>query len=172
MKSIHISNRGNGPIGNPDLAKEHGKWFRDPTYRRINPPNSLKWTMPSIPRDIRRPHYSDNGHFSTWDDIIPLAYPIGPFEWYDKHLADGMRNAGRLVRESLKYAVSLVVPGITTRKIDEEVMRWAFSRQCYPSSLNYGGFPGSICTSVNNVLSHGVPNEYSHLRLSLIVGNA
>jgi methionyl aminopeptidase len=98
---------------------------------------------------------------SPWSDIIPLAYPIGPPEWFDPHLADGMRKAGRRAAEGLAYAVSLVKPGVTTREIDTKVTEWAFSHRCYPSSLNYGGFPGSICTSVDNVISHGVPNEYS-----------
>ena len=116
--------------------------------------------MPIIPANIPRPHYTETGGLSPWKDTIPLAYPIGPPEWYDKFLADGMRNAGRLAAESLQYAVSLVKPGITTREIDDKVTEWVFSHRCYPSSLNYGQFPGSLCTSVNNVLSHGVPNEY------------
>lgn len=135
-------------------------WTTDPTYCKISPPNLIQWTMPAIPHDIQRPHYSEKGTVSPWDDFIPLALPIGPPEWYDPHLLEGMRNAGRLVAESLDYAVSLVKPGISTREIDRKLTEWAFSHHCYPSSLNYGRFPGSLCTSVNNVLSHGVPNEY------------
>ena len=134
-------------------------WTTDPTYRKISPPNSIQWTMPTIPHDIQRPHYSEKGTVSPWDDVIPLALPIGPPEWYDPHLLEGMRNAGRIAAESLKYAVSLVKPGITTREIDRKLTEWAFSHRCYPSSLNYGQFPGSVCTSVNNVFSHGVPDE-------------
>ena len=116
--------------------------------------------MPTIPKHIRQPHYSEDGGVSPWNDIIPLTLPIGPPGWYDEHLAEGMRNAGRQAAESLQYAVSLVKPGITTREIDRKLTEWAFERRCYPSSLNYGQFPGSLCTSVNNVISHGVPNEY------------
>jgi Metallopeptidase family M24 len=150
---------------------EGAAWLKDPTYRKISPPNSIQWTMPTIPKDIRRPHYAESGSVSPWDDIVPLAVPIGPTEWYDKHLAKGMRNAGRHTAESLKYAVSLVKPGITTREIDRKLTEWAFSHRCYPSSLNYGLFPGSLCTSVNNVLSHGVPNEYYTQRTHLITVN-
>jgi hypothetical protein len=135
-------------------------WRNDPTYHKIHAPNSIQWTMPTIPKNIRRPHYSETGGVSPWSDIIPLALPIGPAEWYDEYLAEGMRNAGRCAAESLQYAVSLVKPGITTREIDREITEWAFSHHCYPSSLNYGQFAGSLCTSVNNVISHGVPNEY------------
>jgi methionyl aminopeptidase len=138
-------------------------WTKDSTYHKINPPNkdARKWTMPELPLNIIQPHYSPAGGISPWDDIIPLAYPIGPPEWYDKHLAEGMRNAGRRAAECLAYAASLVKPGITTRAIDTKIFDWAVRHGFYPSSLNYGRFPGSLCTSVNNVISHGVPNEYS-----------
>ena len=65
-----------------------------------------------------------------------------------------------MTRQCLDFATKLVEPGVTTMKINQQVMKWAFKNNCYPSSLNYGGFPASLCTSVNNVLSHGVPNQY------------
>jgi hypothetical protein len=137
------------------------KWTEDPTYRRIEPPTQgdRQWCPPEVSPNIIRPGYALNGGVSPWDDIIPLAYPIGPPEWYDEHLAEGMRNAGRRAAECLEYAMSLVKPGITTRAIDLKVFEWAMHRSFYPSSLNYGRFPGSLCTSVNNVVSHGVPNQ-------------
>ena len=136
------------------------QWERDPTYHRVVPPQPRDWQLPHIPSQMTRPRYAENGTMSPWDDMIPLAYPIGPEEWYDQHLADGMRHACRMARKCLEFATKLVVPGITTLKINQEVMQWALKHNCYPSSLNYGGFPASLCTSVNNVLSHGVPNEY------------
>src|SRR5579859_6541093 len=136
------------------------QWERDLTYHRVVPPQPRDWKMPHIPPQITRPHYSETGKMSPWDDIIPLAYPIGPAEWYDEHLKEGMRNACRMASKCLEFATTLVQPGVTTAKINKEVMKWAFKNNCYPSSLNYGGFPASLCTSVNNVLSHGVPNEY------------
>ena len=146
-------------------------WERDKTYHRIVPPQPRQWKKPVIPPHIARPHYSDKGTMSPWDDIIPLAYPIGPEEWYDEHLAEGMRNAGRMAAKCLEFAIKLVEPGTTTMKINKEVTKWAFRNNCYPSSLNYGNFPASLCTSVNNVLSHGVPNEYLICAMDLIVVN-
>jgi len=141
-------------------------WEKDPAYHKIVPPALGKWKLPAIPENIKLPHYAVKSGSSPWDDIIPLAVPVGPPEFYDEHLAPGMRKAGRIAAECLQYATSLVKPGVTTREIDKKVTEWAFEHNCYPSSLNYGGsdyeggFPGSLCTSVNNVLSHGVPNEY------------
>ena len=147
--SRHFS-KGSNPLNSVDSATESIK-------RRTQ--SKQKWTLPLIPKGIRCPDYAKNGKMSPWHDIIPLAYPIGPPEWYDRYLADGMRNASRLAAQCLEYAVSLVRPGITTREVDDWVTKWAFSHGCYPSSLNYGGFKGSVCTSVDNVLSHGTPNE-------------
>jgi len=117
--------------------------------------------MPLIPAHVPRPAYTSSGGKSPWADIIPLAYPIGPDSWYDKHLEKGVRNACRTTAECLQYAVSLVKQGVTTSEIEKKVTEWALSRDFYPSSLNYGTFPGSLCTSVNNVLAHGVPDEYA-----------
>jgi methionyl aminopeptidase len=135
------------------------RWQADPTYRKISPPASVEWAMPRIPDHVPRPPYALTGERPEWKDMIACAYPVGPAEWYDEHLERGMRNAGRRTAECLAFAKSLVKPGITTRAIDRQVMEWAFSHRCYPSSLNYGRFPGSLCTSVNNVVAHGVPNE-------------
>lgn len=143
-----------------DPSLDRAAWVEDPTYRRVKPPSEPRqWLMPEIPKNILRPHYASTGTKSPWADIIPLAYPIGPDAWYDKHLEEGLRNACRTTAECLQYAISLVKPGVSTAEIDEKVTAWAFSRNCYPSSLNYGTFPGSLCTSVDNVLAHGVPNE-------------
>jgi methionyl aminopeptidase len=70
-----------------------------------------------------------------------------------------MREAGRLAREVLDAAIRLVRPGITTDDIDALVHEETIKRNCYPSPLNYGGFPKSCCTSVNEVICHGIPDS-------------
>jgi len=146
----------------PHPLLEKSPWLEDPTYRRVEPPRvPRQWSMPMIAAHVPRPAYASSGGTSPWADIIPLAYPIGPDSWYDKHLEKGVRNACRTTAECLQYAVSLVKQGVTTSEIDQKVTEWALSRNFYPSSLGYGKFPGSLCTSVNNVLAHGVPNEYA-----------
>ena len=134
-------------------------WKTDPTYRRISPPPSIQWKMPTIPQHVLCPSWALSGDRPAWRDMITCAYPVGPTEWYDEHLADGMRNAGRRTAQCLAFAKSLAKPGMTTRTIGKRVTEWAFSHGCYPSSLNYGGFPGSMCASINNVMAHGVPSE-------------
>merc|ERR1712173_138611 len=70
----------------------------------------------------------------------------------------GIRKACQLGREVLDIAGSLVKPGITTEEIDIAVHEACIARKCYPSPLNYHNFPKSCCTSVNEVICHGIPD--------------
>jgi methionyl aminopeptidase len=70
-----------------------------------------------------------------------------------------MRTVCRLAREVLDIAASHVKPGITTDAIDEIVHNAIIERNAYPSPLNYRGFPKSVCTSVNEAICHGIPDQ-------------
>ncbi|GAA5883378.1 hypothetical protein JCM16303_006719 [Sporobolomyces ruberrimus] len=71
---------------------------------------------------------------------------------------EGMRKVCRLAREVLDMAASAVRPGITTLELDEIVHRECIKRDSYPSPLGYHKFPRSVCTSVNEVICHGIPD--------------
>ena len=77
--------------------------------------------------------------------------PLSPFQ--------GMRDACRLAREVLNHAAESVQPGVTTDVIDRAVHDRCTVRGAYPSPLLYKGFPKSVCTSVNNVACHGIPDD-------------
>ena len=70
---------------------------------------------------------------------------------------EAMRRAGQLTAEARRLAGSLIAPGITTRKIDRIVREFIEDNGAKPSFLGYGGFPGSICISINDVVIHGIP---------------
>lgn len=70
-----------------------------------------------------------------------------------------MRKAAKLAREVLQVAASKVAPGVTTDEIDKVVFEEAIKRDCYPSPLGYHGYPKSVCTSVNEVICHGIPDQ-------------
>ncbi|EKM55415.1 uncharacterized protein PHACADRAFT_256030 [Phanerochaete carnosa HHB-10118-sp] len=72
-----------------------------------------------------------------------------------------MRTACRLAREVLDIAASHVKPGVTTDFIDEVVHNATIERNSYPSPLNYRNFPKSVCTSINEVICHGIPDQRS-----------
>lgn len=70
-----------------------------------------------------------------------------------------MRAAGQLAARVLDAAGKLVRPGITTDEIDQFVHKMIVEAGAYPSPRNYGNFPKSVCTSVNEVICHGIPDD-------------
>jgi methionyl aminopeptidase len=70
-----------------------------------------------------------------------------------------MRVAGRLAAEVLLEVGAAVAPGITTDELDRICHEATIARDSYPSPLNYRGYPKSLCTSVNEVICHGIPDS-------------
>jgi methionyl aminopeptidase len=68
-----------------------------------------------------------------------------------------MREAGRLTAETLTNVASLIRPGVTTEEINQFVHEDTLRLGAKPAPLNYLGFPKSVCTSVNEVICHGIP---------------
>ena len=72
---------------------------------------------------------------------------------------EGMRRAGRMAAECLDFITPHVVPGVTTETLDTLCHDWIIARKAIPAPLNYKGFPKSICTSINEVVCHGIPGK-------------
>ncbi|PGH13874.1 methionine aminopeptidase, type I [Polytolypa hystricis UAMH7299] len=72
---------------------------------------------------------------------------------------EGMRKVCRLAREVLDIAAREVKPGVTADHIDKVVHQACLERNSYPSPLNYVDFPKSVCTSINEVICHGIPDQ-------------
>ena len=70
-----------------------------------------------------------------------------------------MRKAGNIVYRTHKYLEQYIKPGITTKELDKLAYDFIISQDATPSFLNYNGFPGSICTSVNDEVVHGIPSN-------------
>lgn len=71
-----------------------------------------------------------------------------------------MRTAGRLAAEVLEMINPHIVKGISTNELDQICHKYMVDeQQVVPAPLNYHGFPKSICTSVNNVICHGIPSD-------------
>ena len=69
-----------------------------------------------------------------------------------------MRASGRVAREVLDSVARQIKVGMTTDEIDAIVHQETINRGAYPSPLNYCGFPKSCCTSINEVICHGIPD--------------
>lgn len=109
--------------------------------------------MQQVPNHIKKPDYAVDG--------IPKAKRTGlPWDVTPQTPEDiiRMRVSGRIAREVLDEAIRLVKPGIMTKDIDRVVFEETIKRDSYPSPLNYHGFPKACCTSLNEVICHGIPD--------------
>ena len=71
-----------------------------------------------------------------------------------------IKACGRLVLETLDLVEAAVVPGVTTDQLNAIAHEYAVKNGAVPAPLNYRGFPKSVCTSVNEVICHGIPGDY------------
>ena len=70
-----------------------------------------------------------------------------------------LRKAGNIVYRTHKYLEPYIKAGITTKELDKLAYDFIISQDATPSFLNYNGFPGSICTSINEEVVHGIPSN-------------
>ncbi|KAI8876420.1 methionyl aminopeptidase-like protein [Backusella circina FSU 941] len=107
-------------------------------------------TRRPIPTHITLPPYAATGASSNWDSHVPR---------HSETDMAGMRRACLLAREVLQLGSTLCQPGMTTNEIDAILHEAIIAQGAYPSPLNYMGFPKSICTSINNIIAHGIPDD-------------
>ena len=105
--------------------------------------------MRSVPEHIARPPYAATGRVDRWaEDRVKSP-----------EIIERMRHAGTVAAEILRLAGAMVRPGVTTDEIDAFVHEATIERGAYPSPLNYSHYPKSVCTSVNEVICHGIPDS-------------
>ena len=105
--------------------------------------------MRTVPEAIARPHYAYSGEVIRREES-PVQSP---------EVIERMRVAGRVAAEILHVVGEAVRPGVTTDELDALAHEEHLERGAYPSPLNYRGYPKSICTSVNEVICHGIPDD-------------
>ncbi|MCE7081292.1 type I methionyl aminopeptidase [Streptomyces sp. ST2-7A] len=103
----------------------------------------------SVPVTIPRPEYVGKS--------APTPY-TGP-EVQDEETIERMRVAGRLAARALVETASHIAPGVTTDRLDAVAHEFLCDHGAYPSTLGYRNFPKSLCTSVNEVICHGIPDS-------------
>ncbi|PKS06069.1 hypothetical protein jhhlp_007903 [Lomentospora prolificans] len=110
--------------------------------------------MRTVPKSIPHPDWSETG--------IPKAerrLNRSKIELLDAKAQDAMRKVCRLSREVLDIVAAEIRPGVTTDYLDEVCHKACIERKSYPSPLNYNHFPKSLCTSPNEVVCHGIPDQ-------------
>jgi methionyl aminopeptidase len=106
--------------------------------------------MRPVPTHIRAPAYEATGNEET---------PCRGYSRLSGFELDRMRETCRAARRVLDKAILAVRPGVTTDQIDVVVHEACVAEGGYPSPRKYHGFPKSVCTSVNEVICHGVPDD-------------
>src|SRR3954462_9029472 len=117
------------------------------TYATVAP-GALSPRRP-VPASIPRPEYVDR----------PSPAPFTGPEVKDADTIERMRVAGRVAANAMAAAAAVIAPGVTTDEIDRVGHEYLLDHGAYPSTLGYKGFPKSLCTSVNEVVCHGIPDD-------------
>ncbi len=80
-------------------------------------------------------------------------------DWYSPEDIDTIREAGRIAAGAIEAVHEAIAPGVTTDFLDRIAHEYLLDHGAYPSTLGYRGFPKSCCTSVNEVICHGIPDD-------------
>lgn len=103
----------------------------------------------SVPAHIARPEYVDR----------PAPAKFVGSEVKDPETIERMRIAGQIAGQALAEVGKAVAPGVTTDDLDRVGHEFLLDHGAYPSTLGYRGFPKSLCTSLNEVICHGIPDS-------------
>ncbi|KAK0423481.1 hypothetical protein QR680_008167 [Steinernema hermaphroditum] len=109
-----------------------------------------------VPEHIPRPDYVFHPEGMSLEETH--SKDSGHIVVLNEEEKESLRLACKLGREVLDQAARAIAPGVTTDEIDRVVHEACIERDCYPSPLGYYKFPKSCCTSVNEVICHGVPD--------------
>jgi methionyl aminopeptidase len=102
-----------------------------------------------VPANIPRPEYVGK----------PAPTPNTDSWTQTPEVIEGMRVASRIAAQALAEGGKAVAPGVTTDEVDRVVHEFLLDHHAYPSTLGYRGFPKSCCTSLNEVICHGIPDS-------------
>ena len=103
----------------------------------------------AVPESIVRPEYVGRR----------APAPNGSGDWYTPDEVERIRAAGRIAAGAIEAAAAVIRPGVTTDELDRVAHDFVVAHGAYPSTLGYRGYPKSSCTSVNEVICHGIPDD-------------
>jgi methionyl aminopeptidase len=102
-----------------------------------------------VPQDIERPEYVGR--------VEPHEHGLG--DTYTPDEVERIRDAGRIASRAIDAVAEAIRPGVTTDELDRIGHEYMVANGAYPSTLGYRGYPKSLCTSVNEVICHGIPDD-------------
>ncbi|GAA3553949.1 type I methionyl aminopeptidase [Nonomuraea rosea] len=101
-----------------------------------------------VPAHVERPEY-----------VGKKRPKIGESDVKSPEIIERMRVAGRIAAQALEEVGKHVTPGVTTDELDRIGHEFLIDHHAYPSTLGYKGYPKSLCTSINEVICHGIPDD-------------
>ncbi|HEU5030239.1 MAG TPA: type I methionyl aminopeptidase [Spirillospora sp.] len=104
--------------------------------------------MRKVPAQIPRPEYVGKKRPKTGEPDVKTP-----------EIIEKMRVAGKIAAQALEEVGKHVRPGVTTDELDRIGHEFMLDHGAYPSTLGYRGFPKSLCTSINEVICHGIPDD-------------
>ncbi|MET8868296.1 type I methionyl aminopeptidase [Nonomuraea sp. NPDC004580] len=104
--------------------------------------------MRKVPAHIERPEYVGKKRPKTGESDVKTP-----------EIIERMRVAGRIAAQALEEVGRHVRPGVTTDELDRIGHEFLLDHGAYPSTLGYKGYPKSLCTSINEVICHGIPDD-------------
>ena len=105
--------------------------------------------MRTVPTDIVRPEYVGKKIPNEGNDS----------NMYTPEEVERVRAAGKVAAGAIVEAAKIAVPGTTTDQIDVLIHEYICDHGAYPSTVDYRGYPKSVCTSLNEVICHGIPDS-------------
>jgi methionyl aminopeptidase len=106
-------------------------------------------TALAVPARIPRPEYVGK----------PGPRPYDGTNIYDAAQIEHIRESGRMAARAIEAVALAIAPGVTTNELDAVGHRYMIEHDAYPSTLGYRGYPKSVCTSINEVICHGIPDD-------------
>ncbi|TFC96854.1 MULTISPECIES: type I methionyl aminopeptidase [Cryobacterium] len=103
----------------------------------------------AVPRHIVRPEYVGK--------VSPASFTGSDI--YSPDRIELIRESGRIAAQAIEAVGRAIRPGVTTEELDRIGHEFMIERDSYPSTLGYRGFPKSLCSSVNEVICHGIPDD-------------
>lgn len=122
-------------------------------YEIIKEPSLPLSAMRAVPDHVVRPPYAQV------PPIPPTDSDTGSVPVLSKEEIESLKRACEITKKALDFVGTLIKPGVRADDLDKHVHEFIVSHNAYPSPLGYRGFPKSICTSVNNIICHGIPDQ-------------
>jgi len=108
-------------------------------------------------KKYKKCHMEQDLFISTIEEKVGYKIPRDIMKTDEQ--VDGIRKSCKLTHEILDMVGQKIKVGVTTNEINTWVHEYTVAHNAYPAPLGYGGFPKSVCTSINNVICHGIPDE-------------